>query len=299
MLPKFISPRCSLPVSLTFCRSRSDPGWKCFTRASRSFPGGSWGAGASSLLPWQRSPSSALPHRLRSLEGRCSPVSAVVPHPPDPSHGQGVRLAAQQPFAPEALWEGKAFHQDLPWVTSQADQSCQRPAGRGRLDGIAWTTASSRLPPQRAARRSQINDSVHEKINKQSREPASSLPSRLGASPRREIPPAGVQCGSSLLAASTPEARARRALTHGLTPAAPDPAGTAAGSSRPVLSLRGRCHSRRGHPGGHRGASPSGPGIPGRAVSGPGTPGRAVSVPIRDGGPRGGERRGTTHPRPG
>lgn len=142
--------------------------------------------------------------------------------------------------------EEKPFHQDLPWVTSQADQGYQRLAGRGRLDSIAGTTASSCLPPQRTARHSQINDCLHEKINKQSSEPAFnlSLPGRHFPAQRNS------SCKSPVLflLACSKHTRDMGMLwaPHSLTPAAPDPTGTAAGSSRPVLSLHGHCHSRRG-----------------------------------------------------
>lgn len=143
-------------------------------------------------------------------------------------------------------------------MTSQADQSYQRLAGRGRLDSIAGTTASSCLPPQRTARHSQINDCLHEKINKQSSEPAFnlSLPGRHFPAQRNS----SCKSPALFLLACSKHTRDMGTLwaPHGLTSAAPDPTGTAAGSSRPVLSLHGHCHSRRGHPGGHHGVSPSG-----------------------------------------
>lgn len=47
---------------------------------------------------------------------------------------RGSALSARQPFTAEVLWEGKAFHWDLPRVTSEADQSWERQAGQPRMD---------------------------------------------------------------------------------------------------------------------------------------------------------------------
>lgn len=114
---------------------------------------------------WKRVATTSLPRPLIHLTQAMAKGFSSLPN----------SLLPQKHYGKE-----EPFHQDLPWVTSQADQSYQQLSGRGRLDSIAGTTASSRLPPQRTARRSQINDCLREKINKQSSEPAFnlSLPSR-------------------------------------------------------------------------------------------------------------------------